>query len=1550
MTNLQDTLSKYRKDEDEANRASTSLFAEEPKKRSYIEKFKSLKDSFVKEGERKVEEGWIAQSGWNFWVVKDDEWNFVQRGQLDRFTRVWLGRGEQLVWHTEKALSPILAWIMAIFDEPVEGEEIEEGGFLQWVGKAMDFAWDKFTGAVKGWLEEWTSFTEEQKGAGRVVWWELFATAVTAWAIKWVWAVAWPTVRQAKSLTKQIGDMRISRADVQKSFETFDSKLNNQSKIFDNVAYTPDQTTAKFQELLGKIGNGDTNVSEISRIAKELKIDDTIYIKKLNDIANNNYYKSSTLTNKVGKLDIWIKEKTFNKIKTKFDELGLTKSVAKKDRALIIKKVANDFNQSDVDKALSYMERQSVSKNADTINQFLEQSKLKADWLWNEFYDTLEDSRRADLLKNMEDNGLVQKAIIDTKNWQMYSFRYTDKWVKELDWVDYRAFEWNYKGDLKASHLENGIAHYPIKKYNSVVQKIDDWKVISYAEVNWMVNELSGDVNFSAIDSLLFKKSTWTEISNEVLSSHIGKIGKRYGLKNITDEVIEKVKLWDEDAITKVVEQLEELKRNEYITIDRIKNPWKSINFATQTGVTNRLFKSLYKKVEQLPEGNVGRKLWVLKNKIDGTRKSILKKYEWDAITIKAKLKNLTSQHKAQILAIKAQHMWIGAVKEELKKNIVLIGKTGWFKWNIDAVIKKALLPKNWDGIKTPNQLKTKINQINKNIELEHTKGLIREIKDKLKKAKITKNNKWYKAWNIEIEKALQLEQAGKIFGRIKTGDLNVKDLQSLLDEIDEVNSVGKSRKLMADKEYAIEINGAIDNINWDIDKLKGTKNVENKTFKDKVLWTFSSYDNASLFANRLMEKIFGKNKMAKKHFIDDISDGYNRFEKFEIQYSDELAKNVGLIFGNNVDKIEEWWEFLYARRRLYDEKGIHFIGLDRLMNDKTSSFFRKLDVPLEDAKPKFWQEVPDEMWDELRKTELGRTMMKMDSPEFIKANQIWDKYHKLTGKMVNKTRIDIDNQFIENDEFYISFQAKRWPNAEVTAELWTKEFMNSYISPASLKKVSKEMKNWDYIWDYNPISSLYGNGRNARYYAFMQEGHKNMMTLFNGTSKSLKNLTIDELNNISQSGKYTFFKWSSKIEFGDDVLKAVDDKIDVNVEYFDANWKAIMKIETVHIDDIRARTQWIGIKDKLSDEGRYRLKKYIDRVGNGWTSITETSEKSLALMANHFNRIPLMGSLSVVLKQPLSLIDAQGRIGAKNLAQAELDLLGWKAWNVFGKNSLSNALDDVPAIHNRGGWDFLIKELRNKTPWSGWFDKMSSKYNGYVDVAMSPIKYADQWTYKKIWLWAYRESLINKKLLTSTQRVDADMIKNLDPESMRYADDIANRSASTANPLMMPQLYDRAWSKALFGIFTTQLNRLQIMFKDVPDLYKDGRKAQAMYLWASLMTANVAEYAVTIAVGKLMLELGWTTWEWYWDDWHELMSSNDALYRMTIGQTFLWSKYEWMLNPQFWPAPIIGWLTKVTKDFDEMFKDPSFETITKIPADVLGWKITQQIHTWIFK
>ena len=1505
----------------------------EPRKQKTSDFMSRFSDNWMTSGQRIVDNHkWLA-----------DTYNSNQSIK-DKALRTWNAWSADVMSAMDMIFGSPIAW--ALWADGTEDPNTKPNWFLKWMSDWVEWAWDRYTEWFDSMLD--TKLSEKEKETTKFVGWEWLAEWVWFWVGKIISKSAWWIGSIWKEWIKIAGkkfwDMRFSRVDLEESISKYNAQLDMQLDNFSKIEVNPELTTNKMNELLEKVWSWNTSISEIKKISSDIGVDDEYFIKSLEDVANNKYYKSNAISSSILKLSKWLSEKTFNKTRTALLDAWFWKS-SKLSKVAIKSLKDSGVSQSQIDKTIDAMNSQKEIwkwDNAMRIESFLEQSKIKADAKAVDDYSMYDDNinqRRWELLKYMEDNNLVKKEVITWKNNQEYfSFSYTEKWLSELDKVDYQKFSGTYRWDLKQNHINNWIAHYPVKKYNNVSNKIDEWKTISYAEINDSINDLARDVDFDKIDTYKFNKELWEKVNTEEFIFHVENINNKYWLK--LSESIEKVKRWDESLIKEIIEEIEALKRNEYITVDRLANPWKTIRMNSEIWTTNRMFKTLFAWVETLSKWDLNKRLWQIKWKMHATRKAIIKKWSNDKITAKTKIKNLDKQYKAEILEIKARYAWITAVKQELKKNILEIWKNSKFKWDINKVIKKAVAPKNWDNITKPEQLKKKIEQINKEIEAEHARWLIREIKDELRTAKISKTNKWAKAQRMSVEQVLQIDQAKKMFWRIRFWDLNVKDLDELLKEIKEVKDKWASTLLKKQRDYTIKAQNEIKEIEKDIVDMQGTKNIENETVWAKLKWLASSWQNVTYFSPRLISKLFWKSKLAYERFITDVSRAFNAFETFEIKYTDKLAENIWLLFKKNVDEIEEFWQYLYARRRIYDWDEISWIWLDRIMHDKTSAFFKKTDEFIDMPKPKEFSELSDDIWDEISKTELAWILSKWTDSKFIEATKLWDKYHRLTGKMINKTRMEVDNQFIEPDDFYISFQAKRWPNSEVVPDLWQADFNSKYISPKALKWVSKEIKRWDFVWDYNPISSLYGNGRNARYYSFMQETHKNMISLYDWVSKRLKDFDVDELNEVMENqDKYSFTHNWNKVEPLESVAKDWDSLIEVEKTYKIEDWewgfKEVIKIEHIKSDELRAKSTWSWLWDKLTDEWKYRLKKYIERVWKNWSTFDWQSERALAMMANHFNRLPLMGSMSVILKQPLSLIDAQGMIWPKNLFDAEVDLLKWEG--------VSNALDSVPSIHNRWGWDFLIKELKNHTPWSDWYGKLTKKYWDYVDVAMAPIKYADQWTYKKIWLWAYREALINKEVITSNQRVTADMLKNIDDEAMNYADDIANKSASTANPLMMPQVYDKAWSKALFWIFTTQLNRLQIMFKDVPDLWKDWRRAQALYLSASLMASNVAEYAVTIWVGKFMYSIWASTWEWYDEDFLELMATKDLLHRITWEQTFLWSKYTWINTPQFWVAPMLWGITKIGGDVEDIINSPSFETITKLPIDLFWGKIVEQ-------
>lgn len=1508
---------------------------------------------------RDSDEKWAAWfKAFNESFIKDTKWKWLEwfkRWVINTWllwANTWFSLLQKSVW------TPIAWAIDGFFWDDGVWVPKEENKVLASIWKATDKAWKLFWEWVSRWLGR--ELTETEKSVTGYVGWEWALEATAFWAFKSAWKIGKIWWAAASWAFKRMPNIVINKSDFVKEWNDLIKSLEKQNKVFDtHIATDLNKTTEKFKDIIQKVDSWKISVRDVKAEAKKLWVDGDIFVKKLEEISNNNFYRSKASTEAVSRFSKWLKEKTFKKFESKLKEAWYKKGWTKLKNLEAIQKLKSTWvSQSIIDKVTNTIDTiwEWLSQEAKALNDILEVQYLKADDA--SFKDTLSNAPKWEWLKFALDLWVVERKVWGWRNSSLDSFKLTDKWVETL-WkeIDLSKFNSPWKQVDINNFIANWFAEYKTKDFDIISERIDSGKLITPNEINEVINDIaSGDKDFNIIDTQLYRASQIWELDWDLLIESLENIDTKYNLK-LADK-IEKIKNWDNEILSDVKSQLDELKANEFITVDRIKNPWKTINLSSSIGLTNKVFWNLEKAINKIPNDEFAKRKNLIKQKIDKSRKTIKRKYEKDQITLKAKLRNLNEQKRAKTLELTSKYKWIREIKIEIIDNLKAIWKDGRFKGNQSKLISKILSKKQFQRVRTPSELKRLMNSIEKEIEAEHARWIVREIRKELKGSKITKSNKWYKSGKYTIEQAIQLQQAQMAFWKIWVKSLDVSDLEELLDEIKRVRLEWKNNKIEIDKKETKRINDSINSILPDIKFLKGIGNISetlddgttiNVTTLDKLKSVWWDYVWMTLFSNRLVDEIFWKNKEAVKVFIDEPSKAFNALESFEINFTEKVAKQIGNMFWNDIDRLEQFGSFLYARRRLYNQDWTtSWIGLDRLMNDKSSLFNKKAKDVWD--KPAYWNELPDEIWEKVRKTKLWEVMMRFD--EYKQASKIWDEFHRLQGKMVNETRKTVDNQFIEPDEFYIWFKAKRGPRAEITAELGSDDFYNTYISPSALKKVTKEIQNSEYVWDYNPISSMYGPWKQARYYAFMQKAHKDMIAVYDGRGKGFKNLSIDELNEfMDKPESYSFRKSGKNIEIDGEQVNAWTSKISAIVEDIvpDGNgWtKSVFNKEIIDVSDIEVKGKWVWVKDSLSDAARYRMSKYIERVWKGWSVIDSQLEKMLAQMANHFNRLPLMGSASVILKQPLSLIDAQWLIGPKHLIQAEKDLI-WE-W-VFSKNWISKALDNIPSINNRWGWDYLIRELIKPNTPKNAFEKMSKAYGSYVELAMSPIKYADQWTYKKIWLAAYRRNLVDRGLIDSGQRLDASFIKAVDEEAMSYADDIANRSASTANPLLMPQVYDRAWSKAMFGIFTTQLNRLQIAFKDAPNMWKDGNKQEALYLYASLMTANVAEYAVTVAVGKWAYALWATTWEWYWESFKDQMLTKDMVIRSTIWQTFGWSKLEGINNPNFWMAPIFWGLNKTNKNFRKMLEDPNFETITEFPVELFLGKIGEQIHTATLK
>lgn len=1481
---------------------------------SYKPYEKRVKEAFVA-GTRRIENA--TQ------IIKSTGWLTAQ-SEKDRLGKVILGTAQAVGWAGEQIFSPV-TWLLTPSTPLEEGEEWS--GFMKGVANVMEFGWRVGEKATKTYFWKWSN--ELLETAGKNVWWDtiIWWGILAGWKAIWLWAKA----------VKNVSFKKIDRATV---ISEYKDMLDKKGALINMNTDTLQKSTEVFDTLMQDIWSGISKKDLIKK-TRDYGINPEFFTKKLNEVTDANYLKARWLDYTFQKIKAGIKNKTATKIETKLNEIGyatdpdFAKSELRKQW----------YSQSDIDKTENWMkQRDEALKTTDArvLKNLLDLKELKAK-SWDELgYDTKIDRPIWEAYAYWIRNGLLKRVKGAGKSEWLDSFQYTEKWIQTIrdNWLQYDRFD---------AHITNWLWNYRPEKFDGILKDYDNNTIISPWVVDDLMNDLSWDVEMKSIDSSLFDLYSWENVDYEAMANNFGAINRKYW----TNFNVEDIRAWKIEWIEK---QFDQLRKNEFITVDKLKNPAKAVNVSSSIGLVKRIFKDLRKWVNDIDASKpIKGQLDALKTTFWKKAQELKRNLQWKELALKSKLLANKADHLRWRMEIIARSQWVEWVKQEILKNLKELPSTWLYKWNIQKVISDVTDKSFWKDIKTPNQLKKVVDNINKRIAVEHARWLVKEIKTKLKANKVNQTNSWYKSSKMNIEQLMQLQTANELFGKMKYWELDIKELEDLLGEIDAVIRDGKSIKLAKNQEKTIEVNTIVKQIEPDVRDLRWTKDKTTTTMSGKIADLFSSYDNALLEAPRLIKKIFGNSKIATDYFILRVERAWNSFQSFEEKYTKWLANTIDAFFNGSKEATQEWTEFMLARRRSYtpDGKVDNWSWLDRLMADKTSKFAKKTDKYSGIEKPEYWNELPDDVWNQIRQTELAGTMLKYwEYEELIK---IWDGFHNITGTMANKVRTEIDNKFLEAEPYYFPIEYLSWPKSWLIDEIGVNASYKSTINPPAFKKTSKNVKGDDIVMNKNVYSLLYGNHRMVRYYTHMQEAHKDMFKLYMWDAKSVKAFSIDEINGYMKDG-YSFRVGTSEVE----VLQAVEQWGEIML---DVNMDVGGKIERamVRADDATIK-MGEGLEDYLTPEARYRLKNYVDRVARAGNTAWTTRDKAMSITANHFNRLPMMGSLSVVAKQPLSIIDAGGKVGYRNLSRAEKDL--WTSpW-------IDDALNDIPSISNRA-WDLQVKELTDALRYDGVWFKVVRWYEKYGNIMMKPIQIADKFIYKKIWLASLRKRLVEKGDILANENITPEMIRTLEPDDIAYADDMTNSVTATNNPLMAPQIYDTPWSKALFGIFTTQLNRIHILTRDVPEMWKEWSKKgdfslmnmndehrRAIITTASLMTSNIAEVAVTIWIGKLTNELGISNWEWYDEDFMNQMISMDTAWRTTFWQFFaMWRLGGLIMRPEGGLSPASGGIYRALKDAnkiaDWIISDDkewiTFENLMKLWADTFWGKPMNYLQTKMF-
>jgi hypothetical protein len=442
-------------------------------------------------------------------------------------------------------------------------------------------------------------------------------------------------------------------------------------------------------------------------------------------------------------------------------------------------------------------------------------------------------------------------------------------------------------------------------------------------------------------------------------------------------------------------------------------------------------------------------------------------------------------------------------------------------------------------------------------------------------------------------------------------------------------------------------------------------------------------------------------------------------------------------------------------------------------------------------------------------------------------------------------------------------------------------------------------------------------------YYAHMRKVFEENRQILNWAEIRVKDLDVKTLENYLGTEQYKLInrQW---------------DEVTPKSFEITEDWMLQTNKWLENIDELSIRSKWWLMED-FTPETRKYFQEYMATISKWGHFADTTTEAIVAKIVNHANVLPLVGNVSVILKQSLSMFDAMWHewIWAKWMLGAIRDLHSNP--NVFKK------LYDVEAIKVRWGWDFLLKELND---WLINNKALSVPYNKYIQYWTMWMKYTDQYIYGQIFYWAYKNYMIKNNLAHKWAIID----DFSHPRASAFAEDIANKVSSTANPLWLPSIYRNAYAKSFFGIFTTQLNRVQEVTNWVSSAIKEWRYGEAVNRATFFFASNLAEIWMTYWIGKFLYEIWATDYKEYWKDLSENIFTSQTIYRMSLWQTFVWSKADSIISG-FSTSPVLWLWDKVARDLRKIYewaKEWEFETVTdwwlNAIKNMFWWKLADQI------
>lgn len=1423
---------------------------------------------------------------------KDDEDTF-----LNRFSSNWTWWASRIIkWYKNlywsytsddsiknKALNTWLTWANTVTSalDMIIWSPISATLWWIWEWKTKDtiskiWEWVKWGGEqFTKWYSDilWRDLSKEEKDVTTFVWWEWLAEWATFWLLKWTsGAVKWVS-KTAKKISENIFK---KTDDIDLEITKQISDLNKQNNVFKSEIKTS-ELVDDLKNLYISTKEWTSSIKDVDFVMNKFWLKDKSFFENI--LEKNN--KTSTINNKVSwNLFDWFYKKNKssvidNTIK-KLDELWWKETLPNKERIKIEK--SSWIDKSIIDEAVSvkweYI-KNNINSNLSNVHKFITDKSFIKKW------ETIENPYLSDTVIRLEERWLI-KVNKKMSDWFEYKARFTKQWEK--------AF-------LKNEEIPLIEKEQIIRDWFSV--KKDTYDYVSWdwiTQANIIKNELSyWKKEFNSLWKQYFEIKSWnkTKTSEYDIVATIKKIDENYNLwlSDDINKIIDNHITWsiNNKALDDVVSKIRDIRNKEFIKFSWIRLP-KNINtIKAELWITekyyNRVFQewklsmaSEYKaKISEI-EKTFNRKIRKIKQ-----QKDILKdKYQW-------KLDELYQKRREDLIILNARLWNLWVVKSLIKKQLYNIYRNKDFLWDITkTAFKKIVNSGKLDNAKTSLEVNNAIDSIYKEITEEYARWLKKAVLKELDIEEVLKSSPRYKREKYTRQDRINLLTAKSLFNNIDW-KLDIREVEKFYEKLKlekkNAEAVAKWKLVTAKKEInkKIEIIKSqwIKNLDW----LKNIINKREAWIIKKVSKGIKSINNELLFIPRLFENVFWKWSVWYKQFISLVNKSYNDYEVFFQNNTQKLMKNLYSLFGENVS---DFWAYVFTINKTYKNWWVNYSWFERIIDDNLS-----IAKQLRTTEIKF-NRVPDDFplkqshRDIIKWTKLWEVLEKYNTDKFIRWLELWNAYAKLSWNLINKTSIEttwIPLWFRDN---YMTFKRLWWWDESIDIDIWARDILNNNIQDWFLKEITDHVKWMNY--EYNPLRVLASSWRQQVYYSFMKKIFDQNKEILNWSNISIKDIDIWLIKKYLWWWQYKVINWEWKV-------------VDIKSFKTYENWMVLTNNWLEKLDSLSLKSKWWLI-DEFSPETKKYFSEYMNTIAKWWNFRDTTTEIIVSKIVSQANLLPLVWNLSVMAKQLLTLFDAKW---AWISIFWPIKDIRWNPWII-------KKLYEIEAVQLRWWWDYLAKEFYDNLSSS---KKIIIPYKKYLEYWLYAMKEIDKATYSTIYYWAYKDFMI-KNNLRSKKSIINDFSN---PNAMMYAEDMANRVASTGNPLWMPSVYKNIYIKSFFWIFTTQLNRVQQYRWQLIEAYWDNSFKERILPTVMFFSSNIAEARITYWIWKFMYEIWATTYDKYWEDFEKNMFSAETLFRVTLWQTIVWSKVDSMLS-WFSTSPVLWFWDKVAKDLSNIYKE----------------------------